>query len=208
MKSILFYARVAVWFLSGFALASAAPVTRDLGRNLAYFRVHELPRDLPQTESARPQPCVLDVRYVRADAAAGATLLAWLKFHASARTPVLVLANAETDAALLAPLGPGHTAANILVIGATARGFTPDIAVQTSPQNERHAYDALEAGAEVTAVISENGDKARNDEASLSHDRSTEPSETAKERTAGPPLDAALQRAVHLHRALLALKKI
>ena len=43
--------------------AVAAPLTRDLGRNLAFYRIHSLPADLPPNDG-RKQPCVLDLRYV------------------------------------------------------------------------------------------------------------------------------------------------
>ena len=58
----------------------------------------------------------------------------------------------------------------------------------------------------------DNPNKVRNDEASLSKDRLRAkrprmPANDAGEE-APPPIDVALQRAVHLHRALVALKKI
>jgi hypothetical protein len=195
-----------------FALtAGAAPLTRDLGRNLVLYRIHALPADLPPSDTGRKQPCVLDVRYVETNAEDAAALHAWIKFHASPRTPVFILANAKTERALIAPFTSDRATGSILVIGAPTPGFRPDIAVQTTADNERAAYDALEKGAELPALLTENSDKARNDEASLSHDRSTDPVETATAAKSGQapvPTDAALQRAVHLHRALVALKKI
>lgn len=203
--------RLAAFFFASLAVAvQAAPFKRDLGRNLVLHRVQELPADLPALDQARRQPAVLDMRYVRGDQAAAAAVQAWLRSHASARTPVFVLANAETGSALVAHDDLAH----VLVIGAAGRDFTPDIAVQSTPEDERRAYDALAAGADFSTLITENPTKIRNDEASLSRDRSTEPdtdpsaSGAAKEAAASPPVDAALQRAVHLHRALLALKKI
>lgn len=200
-------------FLVAAAAASAAPLARDLGRNLAFLRVHSLPADFPSPTAARNQPCVLDLRYARVDDASAAALWNWIRSRATARTPVFILANAATDRNLLAATSPAAIS-HVLVIGTTAGGFTPDIAVPSSPEAERRAYDALENGADVATLLVENGDKARNDEASLSRDRSTEPAEPAagaddaRPRTTPPPVDAALQRAVHLHRALVALKKI
>jgi hypothetical protein len=199
-------------FLFVAGLAAAAPLTRDLGRNLAYFRVHTLPADLPSTDGARKQPCVLDLRYVHGNEAAAEAVQAWVKFHAGPHTPVFVLANAETDAALLPPLNARAVAGNIIVIGAPSETFTPDIATPTTPENERRAYDALEAGTEISALMTENPDKVRNDEASLNKDHSSEtetPAEdTTKPHPAARPIDAALQRAVHIHRALVALKRL
>jgi hypothetical protein len=188
---------------------TASALSRDLGRGLFYQRVNTLPSDLPAPETAHRRPTVLDLRYVHADADAATALVGWLKFNASLHTPVFVLANSETDRAIVQALANRGAIPSALVIGIPARGFSPDIAVQATPEAERRAYDALAAGVDATSLITENSDKARNDEASLSRDRSTEPGvETARDRAPAPPLDAALQRAVHLHRALVALKKI
>lgn len=190
---------------------TAAALTRDLGRNLYYHRVRTLPADLPA--ATRKQPCVLDLRYVRADDEAAAELHAWIKSHASARTPVFVLANSDTDRDLVAPLTGRSAAGSVLVIGAAGRNFSPDIAVEISPANERRAYDALAAGTELSLLLTENPDKVRNDEASLSRDQvipSTAPGADAAsaKKAESPPIDAALQRAVHLHRTLVALRRI
>jgi hypothetical protein len=195
------------------ASANAAPLTRDLGQGLAYLRVHELPADLPAAEAGRkPQSCVLDLRYVRGDEKAAAAVDAWLKSRATARTPVFVLANTDTAPALLAVLAPEDPVPAVIVIGAAARRFQPAIAVKISAENERRAYDALEKGVSLTLLLVENPDKVRNDEASLSKDRLAEAVADAtdddKARNPPPPIDAALQRAVHVHRALLALKKL
>jgi hypothetical protein len=189
--------------------AAPGPLTRDLGRGLAYQRVQTLPADLPSTDNARKRPIVLDVRYVHGDANAAAALVAWLKFHATPRSPVFVLANTETDRAILGALAGRGSAGSVLVIGVPARDFAPDIPVQSTAAAERAAYDALAAGTDPAALVVENTDKVRNDEASLSRDHSSEPgADTAKDRPPAPPLDAALQRAVHLHRTLIALRKI
>ncbi|HUR58885.1 MAG TPA: hypothetical protein VM029_14320, partial [Opitutaceae bacterium] len=142
----------------------------------------------------------------------GAALEAWLKLRANARTPVFVLANADTAPALLAVLTPEDPMAGVIVIGVAARKFPPALAVKSTPESERLAYDALEKGTSLTALLVENPDKVRNDEASLSKDRLAEAVADAsgdeKARSAAPPIDAALQRAVHVHRALLALRKL
>lgn len=195
--------------LAGVA-ATAAPLTRDLGGNLVYYRIRALPGDLPGSESARPQTRIIDVRYTQGDKDAAVALFAWVKFHAAPRTPVIVLANAATHPALLAPFAGRGGGPAVLVVGAAGPNFVPDIPIETSPEQERLAYDALEHGAEPAALMAENAGKVRHDEASLSRDRSTEPESAAAGKSAAspPPLDAALQRAVHLHRALRALKKI
>lgn len=202
---------------------AAGPLERDLGRGLVYHRVHKLPADLPTADAARAQPWVLDLRYVTGDAGAAATLTAWLKFHATPRAPVILLANADTSAVLLAPLAR-RGVAGVVVVGAAAPGFAPDIAVKISADLERKAYDALEHGATIESLLTENADKPRNDEARLAKDRSADSSDTAdsgggaspsagtdesaKPKSPPPLIDAALQRAVHLHRTLVALKKL
>ncbi|MSU23348.1 MAG: hypothetical protein EXS32_05930 [Opitutus sp.] len=207
--------------LSGFA--RAASLDRDLGQGLAYHRVHQLPADLPTAESTRKQPCVLDLRYVRGDADAAAALAAWLRFHATAHAPVFILANADTSPALLASTAEPERDTHVITIGGTAPGFTPALALKIAAEAERRAYDALEQGASVESLLTENSGKPRHDEASLVKEQPTEtlgavaspshPSRSSAGTSAIPPpspplLDAALQRAVHLHRALLALKKI
>lgn len=194
--------------------ARAAALQRDLGQRLLYHRAIELPADLPASESARKQPLILDLRYARGDEAAAIATQAWLKFHASSRTPVFILANRETSEPLRAALAELRRTAGILIVGRAARNFEPDVPVQTSAEDERRAYDALAAGVPVATLLTDNPDKVRNDEASLSRDRVAEASaEAAREQASSagperPPVDLALQRAVHLHRALVALKKL
>lgn len=196
------------------SVAVAAPLERDLGQGLKLYRVHALPADLPPNPSGegRVPPCVVDVRYVRADEDAATALQAWLRFRAKPRSPVFVLANAETSLPLLRALSERELGGGIVLIGVPSRNLQPDIVVRTTAENERRAYDALEKGTPVTALLTDNPDKVRNDEASLSRDRLAEASADAAADADAPkgevPIDATLQRAVHLHRALLALRKI
>ncbi|MEY2879609.1 MAG: hypothetical protein RLZZ15_1989 [Verrucomicrobiota bacterium] len=202
------------------AAATAAPLTRDLGQGLTFHRVHRLPADLPAARAGRPQPCVLDLRYVTASAEAALALGAWLEFHATARVPVFLLANSATSPALLAgsagPLAPS----GIVIIGPAGAGFQPALAVAIAPDVERRAYDALGDGAAIETLLVERPEKTRTDEASLVAERRAPPAPSdfgsdapaptppATARPAPPLIDVALQRAVHLHRALVALKRI
>ncbi|MGH7945930.1 MAG: hypothetical protein ACREH8_24510 [Opitutaceae bacterium] len=190
--------------------AFAVPIERELGSGLLYMRVHTLPDDLPAKPAGRVPPCILDVRYVRADAEAAAAFSAWLKSRATLRTPVFVLANADTASPLLKVLAAHARGTGIVVLGIERGSFRPDVAVTGSPEDERRAYDALEGGASINTLLTDNPDKVRNDEASLSRDRLAEASaDAAKDgKKAPPPVDLTLQRAMHLHRALVALKKI
>jgi hypothetical protein len=195
-------------------IAAAAPLTHDLGQGLTYVHVASLPADLPGQKDLRA--CVLDLRYTPGDATAAAALAAWLKFHASARTPVLVLANADTAAALLEILTPGQLPAGTLTIGRVGNGFTPDIAVHTDAALERRAFDALARGTPPASLLQENSGKTRYDEAAIVRQLAGDevpagnarPPETdsADEPVPPPLIDRTLQRAVHVHHGLAALK--
>ncbi len=205
----------------------AAPFTGDLGSGLLYYRAHELPGDLPAPAAQAGQSCVLDLRFTRADAAAATALSGWIKFHAAPRSPVFILANAETSAAVLAVLSRRDASPGIILLGAAAAGFAPDIAVAVEAAVERTAYDAAESGIALDRLVYAPVEKVRNDEAKLARERKSEtssdnpprPSPAVRENAepaaapaaqpSPPPLtDPVLQRAVHLHRALLALKRI
>lgn len=179
----------------------------DLGEGLVYRRVRELPAGLPAWPA--PRPCVIDVRYVVADAQAAGAFAAWLTFHASPRVPVFVLANAETGGALRAALAGGDTRRAFLVVGLAGLSFQPDLAVRGSADEERRAYDAWDQGVAPAALLAEHPDKIRHDEASLTAEPPPVPEPPAAgEARPAPPIDVALRRAVHVFRALQALKKI
>ena len=197
----------------GFTALLGAPAERDLGGGLAYVRVHHLPADLPAQPSGSVPPCVVDVRYVDADADAATAFAAWLRFRATPRSPVFVLANADTSAALRAQVAAHPRGAGIVVVGIEHGAFHPESAVKGTAADERRAYDALEKGATLSALVTDHPDKVRNDEASLAKDRLAEAAaDAAEDALAGKappaPIDVTLQRAVHLHHALVALKKI
>jgi len=208
---------VLLWI--GLAVSQAAsPATnaaqgreRDLGQGLAYFRLHSLPADLPPPESGRVPPCVVDLRYLRTEPAGVTAFTAWIRGRASERTPVFILANAETERALL---DSGVVTGSVLTIGIPRDGFQPDVPVSATPQDERRAYDAFESGATISSLVTDNPGKDRYDETSLGKDRRAEstPRRAAdglpKDTATPPPIDAVMQRAVHLHRGLLALGRL
>jgi hypothetical protein len=214
--------------------AAAKPLILDLGQGLAYHRAQTLPADLPAASPARPQPLVLDLRYTTGGPDAAITLAAWLKFRAVPRTPVLILANAETSPALRAAFAEREDTPGLIVLGLNGPDFTPDLALTADPATARRAYDALTQPEALTTLITPTLTKARNDEAALAAewhpDRSganpsvaaalpadhgkragaktpVTPSDLAAP-TPPPLIDAVLQRAVHLHRALVALRQI
>ena len=134
----------------------------------------------------------------------------------------MLLINAETAAPVLAPLAARLPAPGLVVIGTASPGLTPDLALKLAPAEERRAYDALAAGATVESVLNDSPEKIRDDEAQLakehrarptpapplSDDPPDDPPSTKPTPPVAPPIDSALQRAVHLHRALKALKKL
>jgi hypothetical protein len=200
--------------LASAALAKSAPaatLTRDLGQGLTYYRVHEIPQDQPAPLSGRPGACVLDLRFAKADELGASALKSWVMFNVSARSPIFILENAQTDPALLAVL-PARGPAGLVVLAPVSARIAPQIAVIVSPEDDRKAYDALEKGADVQSLLSDYPDKPRIDEAYLEkeHIADSEAPDIPADKPAPPRpmVDAMLQRAVQLHRGLLALKKL
>jgi hypothetical protein len=195
--------------------ASAAPKSEVLGQGLVYVRVHTLPNDLPSPDNkADRHPWIIDLRYVKGEREEAALLDSWVKVNASTQTPVFLLANPDTSAAILLPF-QGRGLPGLVTIGPKADGFAVDIAVLVKPAVERSAYDAYEKGSSVMTLTTDFPNKPRIDEEKLAkeHIRDTEapdePVEDPKNPTPPPPLiDAVLQRAVHLDQGLLALKKL
>ena len=205
-------------FLFLLASAAAAPAPRDLGLGLIFCRIHALPGDLPTDEAVRRHACVIDLRYVRGDGAAATALAGWLKFHASAATPVLLLANPETSSALLTPFASADAIAGLIIIGPAAPDFAPDIAIGVSPAADRRAYRALDSGTPIDSLVTERVEKPRNDEAMLAREHLPDSAlsnlggdnagAAAADKHPRQLIDRVLQRAVQLHRTLIALKRI
>lgn len=201
-------------FIASFANAAAEPQDRELGDGLAYFRVHHLPADLPSDQAIKQRASVIDLRYVTADSASAKAFEGWLRFHASAKTPVFILLNGTTASSLRGALTDRDQFPGLVTIGVSAQTPAPDIAVTTTAESEKEAYEALDKGLTVEALTTDHPDKQRNDEASLARDHpvaTSEPETSAtavKTKPASTPIDVALQRAIQLHRALRAMKKI
>jgi hypothetical protein len=125
--------------------------------------------------------------------------------------------------ALLVLVSPDTPAVNLpgaITLGRAAPGFKTDLAVTTTAQAETLALNALAAGTAPETLIIENADKPRFDESLLVREHHTgstgfpdgsEDSPAAKPAAAPAPpgiIDPVLQRAVHVYRGLVALKKI
>ena len=207
----LLIAILAAAALAGPSRAEPAPsAARDLGLGLLYYRVHELPADLPSTARGRSGPCVLDLRFARTDGASCAALGAWIRFNASARTPLFVLENSGTSPALVAAVPAGSP--GLVVLAPRSARLGQDVAVSVEPETDRRAYDAVEKGAALESLIRDYPEKPRLDEAYLEKEHLSDSGvpESAADTQAPPmPLvDPLLQRAVQLHRGLLALRRL
>jgi hypothetical protein len=154
---------------------------------------------------------------------AATALDAWIKFRATAATPVFVLLNAETPSSLHSVFASLKSQPGFVTVGSGSDAFTPDVVVAAAADAERRAYDALEHGGSLEALTRPNIDKPRTDEASIMRERTDgadnvppDPldrlldNESEKPAPTPPPplIDHTLQRAVHLHRALVALKRL
>lgn len=183
----------------------------DLGEGLTYVRVHAAPAEVAAAATALDsgRALVLDLRYTAAlsDAAPLTAALA----RRPAKQPLFVLVSADTPATLR----PDALPAQVFTLGVDGLKPAPTVAIAQTAAADRAAYDALENGAKLADLISGRLDKERFDEASLVKEFQ------AGNRNAEPPpepdpahpasgasaklTDRVLQRAVHLHRALLAL---
>jgi hypothetical protein len=191
-------------------LTAGASIVRDLGAGLTYYRIHRLPQDQPSPPAGRPGACILDLRYAKSDEIAASALRDWVKFNVSVHAPVFVLENAATDPALLATL-PGGGQPGLIVLAPLSDKIGPDIAVRVTAAQDRKAYEALEKGADVTSLLSDYPDKPRIDEAYLEKEHipdSESPEVPTDHLPARPLVDPLLQRAVQLHRGLVALKRV
>ena len=126
---------------------------------------------------------------------------------------MFVLVNSETALTLLHTLTTRNPSTGIIVVGVTSAQFRPDSPVTIAAEDEWRAYDALADGATVEALLADNPGKARNDEASLAKGQPGDvpaelPADAPPVKRTGPPVDVALQRAIHLHRTLVALKRL
>ena len=201
--------------------AGATSLERDLGRGLAYLRVAQLPADLP-TKMAEPHKAlVLDLRFVSADETAAKAFEAWLKFRASANSPLTILLNAETSPLLLHVFLTPSLPSGVVTIGPASSDCKADVGVDVSPQADRLAYDALAKGTPIEDLVARKLDKPRRDEAELARQRTNgntdeedeEPAPKPATNPAAPAVEApvtdlVLVRAVQLHRALLALRRL
>jgi hypothetical protein len=193
--------------------AKAAELT-DLGQGLSYLRVHALAEAVKA--AATPGALIVDLRYATADEASAAALKSALAGR-PANAPIFILVSPATPG-VLAPVisqSPAHT------LGLAGSSPAPQVAVKTDAATDRRAYEAFEDGVPLEKLISGKIEKDRFDEATLVQEfkngnPEAEPPPTPDPTTPKPEgelakpavlTDRVLQRAVHLHHALLALRR-
>jgi hypothetical protein len=210
MKSLLALVFSVTCLLS--PVRSAEPA--DLAPGLRYLRIHSLEKSAAELARAlspnRTTALVLDLRYV-ADEQDAAEAINALN-HQPAKPALYVLVSPETPKDVAAVIQ--RTSTPLVTLGIRDSHPKPEVEVTQSVADDRAAYQALENGTSLAALISGKIDKDHFDEAELVKEFKNGNSE------ARPPLgsaaaspapttltDRVLQRAVHLHLALQALKR-
>lgn len=206
----------------GLLLPVLAPATEltDLGQGLSYLRIGSLAAsDAALREAVSGTgPLVLDLRYTTGSDDALASLRAALTGH-PATAPLFILISPATSPAIAQAITASPAA--VLTLGLAGSRPTPKVVVQSDPATDRRAYDALATGTPVATLISGKIEKEHFDEATLvkefkNGNPDAEPppapdptapkaNDTAPKDT--PLVDHVLQRAVHLHRAMIALRR-
>jgi hypothetical protein len=206
-----------ILLFSVLCLLSSGTELTDLGQGLSYLRIHSVADSEATLRKAVPGAgaLVLDLRYATASDESSAALKAALAGRSS-NAPLFILLSPATPPVL----APVISASPALTLGVAGSLPAPKIAVQTDAATDRHAYDALDTGTALQKLISGKIEKERFDEATLVQEfkngnPGAEPP-AAPDPTIAPPAgtaekpvvltDRVLQRAVHLHRALLALR--
>jgi hypothetical protein len=208
-----------ILLFSVLCLLSSGTELTDLGQGLSYLRIHSVAESEAALRKAVPGAgaLVLDLRYATANDESAAALKTALAGR-PASIPLFILISPATPAVL----GPVIGASPALTLGAAGSLPAPKVIVQTDATTDRRAYDAADTGTALAKLISGKIEKERFDEATLVQEFKNgnpdaapipppdptvaKPAGTLEKEPPAPLVDRVLQRAVHLHRALLALK--
>jgi hypothetical protein len=196
----------------GAALALSAaplPAANDLGQGLTYL--------LPVANGSGllalpPGSLVLDFRQVKFSNREMAAWLDAIRARPAGQQVCFALISPATPAPMLAALAVGVR--GCITVGRAAPAFQPDETVATDAASDGRAIALLAGGARPADLLLENATKVRHDEVELgkAHAAGQEPPDEDEdlkaEAPAASPIDRVLQRAVQLHRGLLALGKL
>lgn len=189
---------------------AAAPT--ELIPGLRYLRIHSLEKSAADLSDALTQASalVIDLRYV-ADESGAAQAINVLSLP-PAKPKIYILVSPETPKAIAEVLAQASTP--LVTLGIEGSRPKPEVLVAQSAANDRSAYVALDDGTTLAALISGKIDKERFDEAELvkefkngNHDAHPPEGNADGARPPNRLTDRVLQRAVHLHQALQALKR-
>jgi hypothetical protein len=187
--------------------SAAASELMDLGHGLGYLRVQSLDEAIKSLGGT--QALVLDLRRTTTTPQSVSPFSTALATRpAAARTFVLI--GPDTPAIVVRSLR-----GNVITLGPAGTRPEPQVVVAQTAGDDRRAFDALASGTPLADLITGKIAKERFDEASLVSEFKlggvgAQPSESVPSSTseaAARLTDRVLQRAVHLHRALLALKR-
>jgi hypothetical protein len=201
-------------------LRAGTPLAVELRPDLSYLPVRNLTEATPclQATLAQPRAVVVDLRYASTDDAATTGLRSALGLH-PAGTPLYFLLSPATPPDVVVAVN--HTPGTCFTLSRTSAKSSARIQVKTDPESDRRAYEALAAGAAPDTLISGKIEKERFDEATLVQEFNngnpdaepplapdpTATKEPEEKAPAAPLVDRVLQRAVHLHQALIALRR-
>jgi hypothetical protein len=194
----------------------------DLGRGLRFLQLAANTSDTAFAAALAAPALVLDLRLAPADPATESRLRELLA-HVTDAHPLFVLLGQGTPDTLRAVIPAA--APGLLTIAAKDSGIAAGVMIAVEPARDRAATEALAAGKPPRELVEGRIEKARYDEARLAHDHanghrereeakaapSPDPSSKQEKSAtpAEPPLqDLLLQRAVFIHRGLLALGRI
>jgi hypothetical protein len=193
---------------------AAEPV--ELASDLGYLRVHSvvLERETLAAALAAPRALVLDLRHPLDERDAGETLRQALAAHPG-KPRLYVLVSPATPVPVVGAIA-AHSA-RLVTLGVKGARPEPQVAVLQTAEDDRRAYDAFTQGTPLADLLSGKIEKVRYDEASLVQEfrnGNPDPGPPAARPPQGPAAeppvrltDRVLQRALHLHRALQALRR-
>jgi len=196
---------------------AAPPEPIDLGANLAYLHIKSLADAAPLLSAAQSaqRPLVLDLRYATSEAAALSVFQTALARHPA---PLFILFSTATPQEIIAVVK--QSAGAIITLSVAGAAAPAQIQVKADPAADRLAYEALGQGTLPAILVTGKIEKERFDEATLVQEFKngnpdaeppplpdpTQPKLNQAAPVKAPLIDRVLQRAVQLHRALLALE--